>query len=61
MHRAALSAAGAVKGGVNVASACERGKQSEIKDLRKAHLEASSSLKYFDARAVPGRDDAKGN
>lgn len=61
LHRAALSAAAAVKGGVNVASACERAKQKEMKDARKAVLGMLSSLLYltYQGLVVRGHNDTK--
>lgn len=47
MHNAALSAAANVRGAVNVASACEIGKEKGLKDAGKELLAALSSQQYL--------------
>lgn len=63
MHHAALSKAASAKGGVNVASTYERGKQRDMKDARKARLAMLSLLQYLarQALAVRGHHDAEIN
>lgn len=63
LHRAALSWAAGAKGGVNVASASETGKQKEMKGARKALLATLSLLPCIACQGltVRGHDNAKSN
>lgn len=62
-HKAASSALGAIKRGVNVVASCTQGMQKEMKDARKALLVIISSVQYLACQglAIRGHDDAESN